>query len=120
MNKPKYFINGITVRKYCRDNNIPFGSVQHRLARGMSVEEALNYEFKKRTLNTDTELYGVKRSRKISFLKGKGYSRHEAVLRSFTKTELIAICQTLYNFVDNAKVKELYKDFKYDELKQDD
>ena len=79
-----------------------------------------DYEFKKRTLNTDTELYGVKRARKISFLKGKGYSRHEAVLRSFTKTELIAICQTLYSFVDNAKVKELYKDFKYEELKQDD
>ena len=69
MNKPKYFINGITVRKYCRDNHIPFGSVQHRLAKGMSVEEALNYEFKKRTLNTDTELYGVKRARRISFLK---------------------------------------------------
>ena len=49
-------------------------------------------------------------------MKGKGYSRHEAILRSFTKTELIAICQTLYSFVDNAKVKELYKDFKYEEL----
>ena len=35
-------------------------------------------------------------------------------------TELIAICQTLYSFVYNAKVKELYKDFKYEELKQDD
>ena len=114
MNKPKYFINGITVRKYCRDNGIPFGSVQKRLARGMSVEEALNYEFKKRPENPDTKLYGVKRARKISFLKGKGYSRHEAILRSFTKTDLIAICQTLYNFVDNVKVKELYNDFKYE------
>ena len=120
MNKPKYFINGITVRKYCRDNDIPFGSVQRRLARGMSVEEALNYEFKKRPENSDIRLYGTKRARKISFLKGKGYSRHEAVLRSFTKTDLIAICKTLYSFVDNAKVKELYKDFKYEELKQDE
>lgn len=116
MIKAKYFINGITVRKYCRNNNIPFGSVQRRLAKGMSVEEALNYEFKKRTLNSDTELYGYKRARKISFLRKKGYSRHEAVLRSFTKTDLIAICQTLYNCIDNAKIKELYKDFKYEEF----
>ena len=31
MNKPKYFINGITVRKYCRDNGLPFGSVLRKL-----------------------------------------------------------------------------------------
>ncbi|MBP5699107.1 MAG: hypothetical protein J6W96_06240 [Alphaproteobacteria bacterium] len=110
MNKPKYFINCITVRKYCRDNGLPFGSVLRKLNQGYTTEEAVNCSYKKRSYDKFTQKYGVKRGIKIRLLMKRGFSEKESILRSLKKTELITICKKFYRYIPD-NIKELYKEF---------
>lgn len=115
MKKTKYYINGISLRKYCRDEDIPYGTVQRRIVRGMTVEEALNYDFKKRPANSYRQIYGFNRADKIWLYKRKyGYSEKEAIIRSMTKTELIEACKILCRIAKRVRpglIEKKYKEF---------
>lgn len=101
INPPKYYINGISLRKYCRENNLPYGSIRKRVLRGMSIEEALDYKQIPRystryNIPTDwCKHFDDAQRQGIRKQLSNGCTFKDAVVKSRKKEDLLKDCRTL-------------------------